>query len=72
MEEWEGGSLFLRFKRHFIFKEDFNNKLLSESKQLLDWNRQKGEDSSDEEDDSDDESSSETESEGESSSDEDN
>ena len=71
LEEWESGSLFTRFKKHFIFKEDFNNRLLTDSKQLLDWNRQK-DDSSDEEDESDNESSSESESEGESSSDEDN
>lgn len=43
-----------QFKKHFIFKEDFNDRLIGDSEQLLDWNRHKDEDSSDEEESADD------------------
>jgi hypothetical protein len=60
LEEWEGGSLLRQFRKHFIYKEDYNNRLIADSKQLLDWNRQKDEDSSEDEDESEDESGSES------------
>ena len=64
--------MFKRFSQHFIYKDEYNRRLIADSKQLLDWNRDKNEDSSEDEDDSDNESSSDEESDDQSSEDEDN